>query len=49
MFEMKNLYNFNINNHLNKDLTMIGIIKIDIFNLRLRKLVRIFARLNHSK
>ncbi len=25
------------------------IIKIDIFDLRLRKLVRIFASLNHSK
>jgi hypothetical protein len=25
------------------------IIKIDIFDLRLRKLVRIFALLNHSK
>ena len=27
----------------------IRIIKIDIFDLRLRKLVRIFASLNHSK
>lgn len=31
------------------DPTKILIIKIDIFNLRLRKLVRIFALLNHSK